>query len=179
MAWTSPATWVYAQLVDEGDLNAQIRDNLSWLYDNLPQRGTMWHAESVATVGLAITMQVSSSQPYNGYASPVFDPAADGDVFTNSCVLAAGTYEFNALCVTEGSSGKVDFTLNGVAMGTIDFYQAGTNYNQVKTLSSIVVATGGRQVLTGTTNGKNGSSGWYRMYVTKFWFAPTAGDTSV
>lgn len=33
MAWTTPATWTTNQLVSASDLNAQIRDNMSFLFN--------------------------------------------------------------------------------------------------------------------------------------------------
>mgnify|MGYP003422360300 CR=1 FL=1 len=31
MAWTTPITWTAGQVVDEDDLNEQIRDNMNFL----------------------------------------------------------------------------------------------------------------------------------------------------
>jgi hypothetical protein len=39
MAWTTPRTWLAGELVKEGDLNAQIRDNLGVLKTPLTDAG--------------------------------------------------------------------------------------------------------------------------------------------
>lgn len=36
MAWTTPATWTAGQVIGATDLNAQVRDNLSYLFSGRP-----------------------------------------------------------------------------------------------------------------------------------------------
>ena len=53
MAWTAPKTWVAAEIVDEAEMNAHLRDNLNYLNDSLSvnaQRTTDSSSTSSSTV---------------------------------------------------------------------------------------------------------------------------------
>ncbi len=39
MAWTTPVTWTSLQLVDEDDLNEQIKGNMEYLYTAVADAG--------------------------------------------------------------------------------------------------------------------------------------------
>lgn len=39
MTWTTPRTWLAGELVKEGDLNAQVRDNLNVLKTSIDNNG--------------------------------------------------------------------------------------------------------------------------------------------
>ena len=39
MAWTTPVTWTSLQLVDEDDLNEQIKGNMDYLYAAVADAG--------------------------------------------------------------------------------------------------------------------------------------------
>lgn len=36
MAWTAPKTWIPGETVDAAGMNLHVRDNLDWLYANIP-----------------------------------------------------------------------------------------------------------------------------------------------
>jgi hypothetical protein len=172
-AWTTPRDWVANELIDETLLNAHIRDNVQYLYDELPIRATLWHDESVVTAGNALTTAILATQPHNYVATQ--SAAADADSFTQSCVLGEGTYTLYILGETRTAGGKVDWTLDGASIATgQDWYSASNTPNVIKSIASIVIATGGRHILQGTINGKNASSSGYTLRLTKFWFVPSA-----
>lgn len=173
MAWTEPVTWVAIQLVDADDLNEQISGNLAYLYDNLPIRASMFHDTSLPTSGDSIITAITTTQPYNHTAYQT--TAADGNSFTQSFVLAEGTYTLSILGQTRGDAGMVDWYVDGVVVGAgQDWYSGGVVSNVVKTVADIVIVESGRHVLTGVINGKHASSSNYTLRLTKMWFSPAA-----
>lgn len=135
---------------------------------NWPKRGYMFHGASLVTNGPALSYTSDSSQ-YGSFL--IRQSNADGNAFTNGCALAAGTYTLYILCRTNSSNGKVDFTVDGAEAGTVDFYSGSATYNVVKTISDISISSNGYHYITGTTNGKNGSSGGYLVEINAMWFA--------
>lgn len=169
MAWTTPITWTASQLVDEDDLNQQVRDNLNYLVGELPKRATMWHENSTVLVGNAITETIRTGNIHN--ASWSQEAPADGDSFTQSCVLAAGTYTLYVDGTTGSTLGKIDWDLDGTGIATgQDWYSAGTVLNVTQTVAGVVISTGGLVTLTGTINGKNAASTNYRLYLVSMTF---------
>lgn len=55
MAWTSPATWTFEQLVTESDLNVQLRDNLLILKTPMNDSGKIHAISSTYFVDLSGT----------------------------------------------------------------------------------------------------------------------------
>ena len=138
-----------------------------------PKRATMWHDNSIVTTGNAITVQHDANQDDAFIAYQ--NAGADGDVFTNGCYLRAGTYTFYAKGHINNNYGKIDWTLDGnsVVVGQ-DWYAASGVYNTIKSVASVVIATDGWHVLTGTVNGKHASSSGYYILLSKLWFLPAA-----
>jgi len=175
MVWSSPRDWAADELVTEAFMDAHIKANFDWLYDNLPLRASMFHDSSIVTAGNAIVVTVQAAQPYCYYAAQ--SVAADKDSFTQSFVLYEGTYTFAALGGTVATGGKIDWYVDGVLIQAgQDWYVAGTVYAVKQTVAGVVIAAteGGRHVLTGLVNGKNGASGGYAVRLTKLWFYPAA-----
>jgi len=168
MAWTAPRTWAADEVVTAALMNTHIRDNISYLIGQFPQRATMWHEEATVTVGNPIVATVSTGMLYNGLW--VQTAAADGDTFTNTCMLDSGTYTLYVLGNTRNVCGMVDWYVNNVLEGSgQDWYSAASSPNVVKTVGSIVIATPGRYVVKGVVNGKNGSSTDYQLRLVKYW----------
>lgn len=173
MGWTSPKNWEDQELVTADALNTHLRDNLLHLYNELPQRASLWHGESLVTTGNGIAMVTATSQLYNLGAAQ--NPAADADEFTQSFILAAGTYTLRILGQSGPGKGKIDWYLDGQLIATgQDWYAASDTHNVIKSVSNVQIAEGGRHVLTGTVNGKNGSSSGYQIWLTKMWLVPAA-----
>lgn len=138
----------------------------------LSKAATMWHDQSVKTVGNAFTYSMDASQKYGFVVYQ--NAAANGDTWTNGFSVAAGTYTFNILNSTDSNRGKMDFFVDNVQIGTIqDFYSAALTQNVVKTIASISV-TDGYHTFKGVVNGKNASSSDYIVALTKIWLTPSA-----
>lgn len=58
-----------------------------------PQRATMWHDEATVISGEALSIIWSQSYPYTVLSYQ--NPPADGDSFSNSFFIKAGTYTFS------------------------------------------------------------------------------------
>ncbi len=138
-----------------------------------PQRATMWHDESLVLIGNAVATYHNASDNYATHSRQ--QPPANGDTFTQSCILRAGTYTFYALGLTDEDYGILDWYLDGVVFATgQDWYAGALAYNVIKTVANVVVAFDGYHVLKGVVNGKNGSSLDYIIQLTKTWFTPAA-----
>lgn len=170
--WTTPQTYTDDTLIDEDDLNEAIgaSGDLAYLAENFPKRATLWHEDSTVTSGNGITVAVTADQYYNFRAYQ--DAAADGDTFTQSVTLAAGTYTMTILGSKGNTRGIIDWTLGGVSIETgQDWYDAAAaTYNDVETVTSISVTNPGTYVLQGTVNGKNASSTDHYVVLTKISF---------
>ena len=142
----------------------------------MPTRATMWHDASIVTAGNAIVITHDALQNYSLFSQQ--PNAADGDTFTQSFLLAAGTYTLAVLGQTNNSKGRIDWYIDNVKVVSLqDWYSAGVVYNVVQSVASITVTGSGRHVLKGVINGHNGSSSNYWMLLTKIWLVP-ASDTS-
>lgn len=78
MAWTTPKTWYASELVKQGDLNAQIRDNMLVLKTSIDNNGKITALSSTYLANL-------SGTNLTGVAK-----LASSNSFT------AGTHNFNA-----------------------------------------------------------------------------------
>lgn len=133
---------------------------------------TMWHDQSIKTVGNSFSTSIDAAQAYGHVRSQ--SAAANGDTWTNAFVCLADTYTFSFLSSTDSNRGKMDFYVDNVQIGTIqDFYSASLAENVILTIASISV-TDGYHVLKGVVNGKNGSSSGYTIALTKIWLLPSA-----
>lgn len=137
-----------------------------------PKRWTGWHQDSTVLIGNPVSSFIDSSQAYNHYG--LMTPSANGDSFTQSIYLVAGTYDFYVLGVTTASSAIVDWYLNGslIASGQ-DWYSGATVYNVEKKTATISVGINENHTLKAVVNGKNAASTGYDLYFTKFSFRQT------
>ena len=139
----------------------------------LPTRAVCWHDESIVIIGNPLNPLVDANQVYNFCVYQ--NAAANGDMFSQSVFLRAGTYTFSVLGETTNASGLADWYLDGsLVVSGQDWYSAGTTRNVVKSTVSITIASDGYHVLKGTVNGQNGASGGYELRLTKMWFKQTA-----
>lgn len=86
--------------------------------------------------------------------------------------LAAGTYTITVIGVTLSAYGSTDYTLDGAAVGTKDWYSADPALNVVAQFTGIA-ATAGVHTFRGTVNGKNPGSTDYIMPTQWFTFTRT------
>ena len=172
-SWTTPTSWTTTALVTNTALNTYARDNIGYLAQELPQRATMWHADSSAVTGSGIFTTANNSQRYNTISRQ--SAAASGDVFQQSCELASGTYTLSVLGYTFITGGMVDWSIDGTAVVTgQDWYSNPAAYNVTQTVTGIVIPTGKRVTIQATVNNKYVSSSGYHLLLTKFWMAPSA-----
>lgn len=75
--------------------------------------------------------------------------------------LGAGTYTITAIGSQNATYGISTVALNGVSVGTLDWYAAGGSANNVKTITSVAVTVPGVYTLSFTAATKNASSGNY------------------
>jgi hypothetical protein len=141
-----------------------------------PTRAIMWHMNSLVTAGAALQFYLSTSQAFNTTSAQ--STAADADAFTQSFMLAAGTYTFSVLGLTANNRGKIDWYIDDSLFSTgQDWYSASNTYNVVKTVASVTVTGSGRHTLKGIVNGKNASSSGYYVGFMSLSFIPSS-DTS-
>jgi hypothetical protein len=147
-----------------------------------PTRALMWHEEANILTGTDPFTRASYTYDTNqNYIyTALQDPAADGDSFTNSFILKAGTYTLHILGAGELNNGKVDWYVDNVSIATgQDWYDTGPTYNVYKTVSSVSIVGNGRHVLKGVINGKHASSIGYFLPLNKYWFEPATDTTEV
>lgn len=140
------------QILNEDDIVAQT----------YPTRGLHWHHDSIVTVGNALEFDIRANQFANGIARQ--SSASDGDTFTLSMLLAAGTYTLYVLGMTAITGAKIDWYVDDVLVGSGQDWYSGSNvYNVEKTVTSITISEGGKHVIKGVVNGRNVSNttGWY------------------
>ncbi len=142
---------------------------------SFPKRGTMWYDAALVTSGPDVVCQYFSTLPYAHYSEMGSGGAGagDGNTFTMSCALAAGTYTLKIWGAFYEGSPKVDWSFkeNGAGGYTTietgqDWYAVGFGFTQ-KTTASFTINTGGHCVFKGVVNGKNASSSAYRLCLIK------------
>ncbi|MGQ9889713.1 MAG: hypothetical protein ACUVSX_14670 [Aggregatilineales bacterium] len=150
--WTQPITWEVDQLVTEGQLNEQVRDNLEWLKN--PPRAAAALAANIATTstafvdapGLALTLTTAGGALLVGFTgvagnaagtTVVFDLVVDGvsqgglDGVIGS---SAGIVPMSFVWLVEGlAAGAHTVKLQWkVSAGTGTLYGGGTAYLRFK-----------------------------------------------
>jgi hypothetical protein len=140
-------------------------------FNDLPARVTLWMDEATVTSGTALQVDLDSSQMYQLLAAPV--TPANGDTFTHSFWLRAGSYTFSVLGMLQSVGGKVDWYLDNVLIiSGQNWYKSTNEFNHIKT-ATVTVIGDGHHLLKAVVNGKDASSSGYWYYFTKLWFKPS------
>jgi hypothetical protein len=141
------------------------------LLSDFSKRATHWHDESTVVNGNALA-RVVDARAYYTYSYQ--NASADADAFSFAVWLAPGTYTFYVLGETNANCGIIDwdFDSGDDAITGQDWYTAG-QVTDVEKSGAITLTVGGYIVVTGTINGKHGSSGGHNMKLTKMWIKPT------
>lgn len=163
MTWGGSHTYADEDSGSATILNLYVRNNLEWYYDNLPIRSTLFHDEAIVTTGNAITRVPNSLQYYNVYSYQ--NASADGDAWSQSCVLAPGVYRLEALGRLTPSSGKLAITIDGAKTIAFDLYGSITPNVNVFNVT-FTVETAKRIVISGLVEGQNASSSGYDIQLT-------------
>lgn len=141
-------------------------------FNDFPVRAWLVHRQALVTAGNALRTDVGTSDI--GNAVTYQNTAANGDTFTQSVFLRAGTYTFSALGLTGTSEGIIDWYIDNVSFITgQDWYSSPAVHNVIKTGSCTVIGDG-FHVLKGVINGKNASSSSYYRTLQECWFTPSA-----
>lgn len=135
-----------------------------------PRRWTGWHEESTILSGGALPFLINTAQVHNGGASQ--SPIANGDSFSQSFVLAAGTYTLYVLGWTNTNRGKIDWYIDNVLNISGQDWYAGVLTSNIVLSGTVTVIGSGRHILKAVVNGKNASSSDYAATLTKFWLKP-------
>jgi hypothetical protein len=83
---------------------------------------------------------------------------AVNDEITFPVALSAGTWTIQMIQHTFTDRGIATFRLDGVSVGTIDGYSAGSVLNAIGSIAGVVVAASGKKVLSIKMATKNASS---------------------
>jgi hypothetical protein len=110
------------------------------------------------------TLYFSGSAYNGGYRSGpgngVQDQSASWKV-----VLAAGTYALDLIYVAWNDAGVMTWSLDDNAIGTVDGYSGGGQYNSQATVGNIVVAESGVKTLTVKVSSKADASQGFNAYL--------------
>jgi hypothetical protein len=143
-----------------------------------PTAALLFHLNSVALTGNAITSSLDGSQIFFTYA--VQNPSANLDSFTHPFVLQAGSYTLMIRGITKNDQGLLDLYFKHVSdpsytalVAGQDWYSAVLTQNVTKSVSLTVVKPG-LHILKGVVNGKNAASSAYVMRLTYFRIRGTA-----
>lgn len=137
-----------------------------------PVQATMWMDEVVVVSGnTPIYEMLGAPISLQAYYHAVFQPFpwSNGDSVEVGFHLAAGTYTLYALGWTGNSFGIIDWSVDGVVVGTQDWYSVAATYSVVQSTANVVVPTSGNHTLRLTINGKNAGSSSYRWGLSKIW----------
>ena len=135
-----------------------------------PEYARMWmdeaHLKASASISTGKQTVANSSQQYGMYSYPTpLPPATAGDELYHGFQLAAGTYNFTVLGVTNTNYGIATYYVDGGSIGTLDWYAAPA-FNVRKTISSVVISSGGWHELKIEITGKHVSSSAYGYLTT-------------
>lgn len=132
-----------------------------------PHTAVVWHRDSTKSVGNNLITIILSTQAYGHYVAQ--SPSALNDAFFSFVVIEAGTYTFEAFGHKSTSSGIVTWYLDGVSIGSQDWYGAAAD-NVSQTIASLTIAVGGAHSIKGVVLGKNASSSGYNIPLTRYSF---------
>lgn len=150
-----------------------VSQSLSGVYppNGMPQRANVLFDEAIQSIGTGFNIAFFASQRYTFYTQ--YTAPADGNEFSASFFIKAGTYTINILCRKLPSCGIFDLYVDdAVLISGIDLYRSAGLGNVVLTYTGNVIATSGYHKLAIRTNGKNASSTGYDITLTKLWLHP-------
>jgi len=117
-----------------------------------------WHYSGVTQGTWALA--VDTLLVMNGYLSNSSN--SQNDRVDYKAFLAAGTYTFSILPITNLNRAILTLLFDGVSQGTIDLYTASTGYNATKSITNIIVETAGLKTISLKAATRHASStGWY------------------
>lgn len=136
--------------------------------DVYPKRASWWFIDGIGTA-------LERNANYTGMEYQALwysSPANDGDSWTFSAVLAAGSYTFYTIGRSNTGNAILDYYLDGVAIETGQDWYSGSAANNVTKSFTFSVPASGYHVFTLTVNGKTGTA--YTAALGRLWVIPTA-----
>lgn len=106
------------------------------------------------------------------------DTVAQNDEFTVDVWMDAGTWKLASIGYTNTNRAILDYQLNGVSIGTLDWYSASLVNNVYKEIAGITVATAGLKTLKVIASSKNASSSGFVAEMKSLALIKTAGAHS-
>jgi hypothetical protein len=136
----------------------------------------MLHGDSLVTVGNALT-----TGSVTGFWGRIWyqNTPANGDTFTHSFMLKAGTYTLYVQGKTATNCGLIDWYIDDTKVVSLQDWYGSSTDEVVKTAASLTVTGDGRHVLKGVINGKNASASDYYMQLQSYWFVPASDAAEV
>jgi hypothetical protein len=128
-----------------------------------------FHSDAKVIAGNQILGQQQNNQWYNVHFYQT-GPAV-GNKWSYSVLLGAGNYHLSMLYHKWASGGIMALKHGATTIGSVDFYNAAFQYNQISSWN-ITIATSGIIEFTGEITGKNASSASYRADITRFYLRP-------
>ena len=158
---------MFGHNIETGKFEGYNNDG-TWTILSFPKQYVMWHDESEKVSGNDIISVTDTAQRYNTLSYQ--NPSANGDVFTNQFYLEKGTYTLYVLGRTTPESGKIQWSIDDVNIGSEqDWYDAVGSPNVIKTITSINITVSGQHTLKSTVTGKHVASSGYDIKLTKIW----------
>lgn len=138
-------------------------------FPQLTTRCTMWHKSADVLAGNALSTTIDTAMAYTHFTAQT--AAANGDTFTNSFFVQHGTYYLSVLGNTDPNAGKIDWYVDNVlVLSGQDWYAAvGVKNTVQRFITPFTIAADGYHVIKGVINGKNASSGGFKMNLVKYW----------
>lgn len=100
--------------------------------------------------------------------------AQNDEITIQDIYLMPGTYTLNTYCKKGTDCGIGTFYLDGVSIGTQDFYAAALSAGSIVSTTGITVSAGGKKTFSMKLATKNGASTHYNSYLAWCEFVRTA-----
>lgn len=149
--WTTPANHASKR---------PVWDGADWVMVDMP-----WHVQIVPILGtLPIVGSLAGVQNSGAYQGGVAYniSSAQNDEFGWDLILAKGTWLLEFFHQKGAGNAIATVRLDGSTLGTVDFYAAGTSYNNYGSVAGIVVAASGKHRLSlkAATRNASNTTGW-------------------
>lgn len=155
------------------ELLKQLQTEVSAMSQIFKPNVDFWHDRANLDIGSSWSTVLNTGQRYNTYT---FNSAgAQNDQFSQEFIAKAGTYTLHIYGLKNNLSGIVTWSIDGVDIGTNDWFASSTTFNQSQDISGAVISADGLHTLTGQIRSTSGGSTAYRAYLTSYWLERT-GD---
>ena len=161
MGTYTPNMVLYKPAVSERDWGALVNANFDILDAMCPTWACLWHGDSVAIVGNALTFVFDAAQEYGFYwyqGTPSL-----GDSVYQRIFLAAGDYTLYAYGITDIDGGVLSWSLDSDVIETNQEWYSATQVKSVVQTFDFSCAESGEHTLSTEVTGQNVSSTGYNI----------------